>query len=420
MLVDEAKIFVRSGKGGDGVVAFRREKYIPMGGPAGGDGGKGGDVILTVNPNINTLFFFKRHSRFEAKSGEKGGSSDMTGAAAPDLVIEVPAGTVVRDAETGELVADLVKVGDQVVVVQGGKGGKGNRRFVSSSNRAPRMAEKGAPAEERSLTLELKLLADVGIVGVPNAGKSTLLSVVSNAKPKIAPYPFTTLEPNLGVVILDHRDLVFADIPGLIEGAHMGVGLGHAFLRHIQRTRVLVHLLDGAGENPVADFTQINSELALYDDKLGQKPQLVVFNKMDLPEAQERFEQVKQALAERGVEVMPLSGMTRQNVDDLIRRVFRMVAELPPEQEPLHQIPVYELAEDENAFTLERDDEGSYIVRGKRIERAAKQTYWDYDESIMRFQRILEATGITEALVKAGVQVGDTVFIGEHELEWSD
>jgi len=420
MLVDEAKIYVRSGDGGAGVVAFRREKYVPMGGPSGGDGGNGGDVVIRVNPSINTLFYFKRHGRFEAKTGTKGASSNMTGANAPHLVIDVPRGTVVRDAQTGELLADLLAEGDSVVVAKGGRGGKGNARFVSSANRAPRMAEKGAPGEERWISLELKLLADVGIVGVPNAGKSTLLSVVSNAKPKIAPYPFTTLEPNLGVVILNHHDLVWADIPGLIEGAHLGVGLGHAFLRHIQRTRVLVHMLDGSADDPLADFNQINAELALYDERLSRKPQVVVLNKIDLPEVQERLPDLQIAFYQRGITLMTISAATRQNVDALIQRVFQEVSMLPAEQEPIHQKPVYELPEDENAFTVERDSAGHYIVRGKGIERAAKMTYWDYEESLMRFQRILEALGVSKALEEAGVQVGDTVFIGEHELEWSE
>lgn len=421
MLVDEVKITVRSGDGGDGLVAFRRERYMPMGGPAGGDGGRGGDIILKVSSSLNTLYTFKRNSQYRAVEGGRGGPSNRTGADADDIILFVPPGTIVRDADTGMLLADLVHEDDKVIVAEGGRGGRGNSRFANSANRAPRIAEKGAPGEERALKLELKLIADIGIVGLPNAGKSTLLSVVSNAKPKIADYPFTTLQPNLGMVVFDDQDLVFADIPGLIEGAHMGIGLGHAFLRHIQRTRLLVHILNGANEDPLADYNQINSELALYDDKLGQKPQIVVFNKMDLPEAQERFEDVKTALKERGVEITAISAVTRQNIEPLVQRIFLEMSEMPEEAVELtDEAPLYQLTDNEPVFTIERDDDGAFVVKGKRIERAASMTYWDYPEAVQRFQKILEVLGITAALKKQGVQVGDTVFIGEHELEWGD
>jgi GTPase len=421
MLVDEIKIFVRSGDGGDGLVAFRRERYMPLGGPAGGDGGRGGDIILKVNPSLNTLFAFKRNSHYKAPKGGRGGGANRTGADADDVVLEVPPGTIVRNANTGMLLADLVHDDDVVVIAKGGRGGRGNSRFASAANRAPRLAEKGAPGEEITLKLELKLIADVGIVGLPNAGKSTLLSVVSNAKPKIADYPFTTLQPNLGVVIYDDQDLVFADIPGLIEGAHMGIGLGHAFLKHVQRTRLLVHVLNGDNEDPLADYNQINSELALYDEKLGQKPQVVVFNKMDLPDAQERFEEVKADLQARGVEVMAISAATRQSIDPLIQRVFLEMSQLPEEAEEITEAaPLYQLTDNEPVFTIEHDEDGVFVVKGKRIERAAAMTYWDYEEAVLRFQKILETLGISAALKKEGVQVGDTVFIGEHELEWGE
>lgn len=422
MLVDEAKIYVRSGNGGDGMVAFRREKYVPRGGPSGGDGGRGGDVILRVNPNINTLSHFKRYSHFKADHGVRGGSAKKTGADADHLIIEVPAGTVVREAETGRLLADLVDEGDELVVLQGGRGGRGNTRFTTSSNRAPRIAEKGAPGDEMWITLELKLLADVGIVGVPNAGKSTLLSVVSNAKPKIADYPFTTLEPNLGVVMYDHQDLVFADIPGLIEGAHMGVGLGHAFLRHVTRTRVLIHVLNGAGEDPLADYNQINTELVLYDEKMKDKPQIVVFNKIDLPEAQEKWPEVEAALKARGVDALPISAATTEHVQQVIQKAFEVMSQLPETSDKIREeVPVYEMEDgNEPIFTIEKQDEGVFVVSGKRIERAASMTYWDYDEAVLRFQKILEVLGITDALKKAGVEPGDTVFIGDYELEWTD
>lgn len=421
MLVDEAKIFVASGKGGDGIVSFRREKYIPRGGPSGGDGGRGGDVVLRADTNINTLYYFRKQVHFKAKAGSKGGSSNKTGANADPLIVRVPVGTLVRDAETGGLIADLVRPESEVVVARGGRGGKGNSHFKSSSNQAPRIAEKGEPSIERWITLELKMIADVALVGVPNAGKSTLLSVVSNAKPKIADYPFTTLEPNLGTVIYDHLDLVFADIPGLIEGAHMGIGLGHSFLRHIQRTRLIIHVLDGSADDPIADYNQITTELALYDEKLGERPEIVIVNKADIPEVREYWDLLKEQLEERGV-VNPLliSAISRENVSVLIQRVFEVMSTLPEvELEEATEIPIYELDEDNVTFDVEVED-GVYYVTGERIERAAAMTYWDYEEAVSRFQKTLEILGVSDALEKSGVKVGDTVFIGDFELEWSE
>ncbi|MDL1899392.1 GTPase ObgE [Anaerolineae bacterium CFX9] len=420
-MIDQVKIFVQSGNGGDGVVAFRREKFVPHGGPYGGDGGRGGDVIFRVDPKMNTLAAFGSKIHFKAKHGQRGGTATKTGRSADPVIIHVPPGTIIRDAETNEILADLVHADDAVVVARGGRGGRGNARFVTSKNQAPRVAEKGEPGIERWLLLELRLIADVGIVGVPNAGKSTLLSVISNARPKIADYPFTTLEPNLGVVLYDDRDLVVADIPGLIEGAHMGVGLGHSFLRHVQRTRVLVHLLNGANEDPIADYNQINVELALYDEKLGRRPQIVVLNKIDLPEVQERWETIRTTLKARGVEVMAISAATQQGVGKLVQKLFQTVAELhEPEREASAALPLYELPPEELPFEVEKIGEGEYRVSGKRIERAAAMTYWDYDEAVLRFQRTLDILGITEALRKAGIVEGDTVYIGAHELEWSD
>jgi len=422
MLVDDVKIYVRSGDGGAGVVSFRREKYVPHGGPNGGDGGRGGDVIFKVNPNINTLQYFKYNNHHKADHGNRGGSSNKTGADADDLILEVPPGTLVKDAETGVVLADLVETDREYVLLKGGRGGKGNARYVSASNRAPRMAERGAPGQERWLRLELKLIADIGLVGVPNAGKSTLLSVVSNAKPKIADYPFTTLSPNLGVVLYDHRDLVFADIPGLIEGAHQGIGLGHSFLRHVSRCRVLIHVIDGMSDDPVADFNQINAELALYDAELAEKPQIVVFNKMDLLEPQEFFPLVKEELEKRGVQVMPISAVAQQNVKQLIQRAFYEIDQLPDEdpEDVEVGVPLYELEDDAPVFTLSQTEDGTYIVEGERIERAAAMTYWDYDEAVLRFQKILKVLGVSDALREAGVEPGDTVYIGRYELEWAD
>jgi GTP-binding protein len=421
-MLDEVKVYVRSGDGGDGIIAFLREKFMPLGGPAGGDGGRGGDVVFKVNPKMNTFALFKKRIHFKAKPGERGGAKNMSGRGAETLEVEVPPGTVVKDAETGAVIADLVRPNDRVVVAKGGRGGRGNQHFASSANQAPRIAEKGEPGIERWLILELKLIADVGLVGVPNAGKSTLLSVISNARPKIADYPFTTLEPNLGVVTYDDRDLIVADIPGLIEGAHMGVGLGHSFLRHVQRTRVLVHLLNGGSENPLADYSQINSELALFDERLAEKPQIVVFTKMDLPEAQEHWPALEKALKARGIHPMAISAATQQNVRALIQQIFQVVDSLPQEETvlPLDGIPVYELPEAEVEFEISREPNGAFRVSGKKIERAAAMTYWDEDAAVMRFQNILETLGVSAALEAAGVKVGDTVYIADNVLEWAD
>ncbi|MGD8634525.1 MAG: GTPase ObgE, partial [Anaerolineales bacterium] len=299
MFIDEARIFVASGKGGDGAVHFRKEKYVPRGGPDGGNGGQGGDVVLYVDPRKSTLSAFRRQRHFRAGDGKPGGGSDKTGRSADDVKIPVPPGTIVR-LEDGSILGDLLEPDQELIICKGGRGGRGNARYATARNQAPRMAEKGEPGEEKWIELELRLVADVGIIGVPNAGKSTLLSAVTNAKPKIAAYPFTTLAPNLGVVELDiDATMVLADIPGLIEGAHEGVGLGFDFLRHIQRTRVLIHLVDGSAPDPIADFSQINTELSLFDERLATKPQVVAINKIDLPEVRERIPELKQAFTER-------------------------------------------------------------------------------------------------------------------------
>jgi GTP-binding protein len=419
MFLDEAEILVRSGKGGDGVVHFRREKYVPFGGPDGGDGGKGGDVFLEVKPTLNTLSTFRHQSRYLAEDGRKGAKQNMTGRSGEDLVIFVPPGTVVYDVTSGETLGDLTEAGQRLLVVSGGRGGRGNARFATSRNQAPRVAEHGEPSQERRLRLELKLIADVGIVGVPNAGKSTLLSTVSNAKPKIADYPFTTLEPNLGVTELDgERTLVLADIPGLIEGAHMGLGLGHDFLRHIQRTRVLIHLLDGLSEDPLLDLAQINSELALFDPALAEKPQVVAFNKIDLPDVAARWPEVEAGLKKRGYDSLAVSALAGTNVRTLLFRTAKLLDQLPQKSE-IAPLPVYRVTSDPREFTVKREAKG-WRVSGEAIERAAAMTYWEYEQSVRRFQRILQALGIESALREAGIQQGDTVFIGNHELEWED
>ncbi len=417
MFVDEVKIYVESGKGGDGMVHFRREKYIPRGGPDGGDGGRGGDVVLVVNPRLNTLSAYRHKRHFRARPGGKGGPSNRTGKSAEDLLLEVPPGTVVYDAERGTVLGDLVEAGQRLVVCRGGRGGRGNARFASSRRQVPRLAERGEPGEERWLRLELKLIADVGIVGVPNAGKSTLLSAATNARPKIAPYPFTTLEPNLGVAELDDETtLVLADIPGLIEGAHQGEGLGDQFLRHIQRTRVLVHLLDGMAADPLLDFQQINAELALFDPGLGRKPQVVAFNKMDLPEVRERWPQMRSALRERGYDPLPLSAATGEGLRELLYRAAQRLAEMPPEEKVL-EVPVYRPESDPRAFEIGREG-AAWRIKGASIERAAAMTYWEYPQAVQRFQRILETLGVDAALREAGVQEGDTVLIDDFTLTW--
>jgi len=312
-----------------------------------------------------------------------------------------------------------VEPGQQLTVCKGGRGGRGNQHFASSRNQAPRTAERGEPGQERSLRMELKLIADVGIVGVPNAGKSSLLAAVTNAKPKIANYPFTTLEPNLGVALLDHlNSLVLADIPGLVEGAHMGVGLGDAFLRHIQRTRVLIHLLDGMSEDPLADFSQINSELALFDAGLAKKPQIVVLNKMDQPEGQERWPKIQKELKKRGYEPFAISALARTDVNPVLWKAVELL-QTAPEPTVVGELPVYRPEEDPRTFTVEKTDSG-YVVRGRAIERAAAMTYWEHDGSVRRFQRLMETLGVEEALRKAGVEEGDTVTIAGFELDWQD
>ncbi len=419
MFLDQAVIIVRAGKGGDGVVHFRREKYVPFGGPDGGDGGKGGDVYLEVVPTLNTLSSFRHKSRFQAQDGVRGGKQNMTGRSGEDLFIKVPPGTIVYDDEIGEMLGDLTQAEQRMLVAKGGRGGRGNARFTSSRNQAPRQAERGEPAQERQLRLELKLIADIGIVGVPNAGKSTLLASVSNAKPKIAPYPFTTLEPNLGVSELDDETtLVLADIPGLIEGAHMGLGLGHDFLRHIQRTRVLIHLLDGLAEDPLLDLAQINSELALFDPDLAEKPQIVALNKIDLPEVAAIWDKIETSLKERGYEPMAVSALAGTNVRQLLYRAAQLLDQVPPASE-IAAMPVYRVPSDPREFHVQREPKG-WRVSGEAIERAAAMTYWEYDQSVRRFQRILQTLGIEDALRQAGVKTGDTVYIGEFELEWED
>lgn len=420
LLFDETTIFVAAGDGGNGIVAFRREKFVPRGGPVGGNGGSGGHVILRADKGLNTLLPFKHQSHFRAGRGGHGGGNNKQGRTGEDTVVAVPMGTAVFSRDDGDLIADLVEDGQEAVVARGGRGGRGNAVFKSSVNQAPRLAERGEPGQELWLRLELKLIADVGIVGVPNAGKSTLLSVVSHARPKIAEYPFTTLIPNLGVVIVDHKDFVMADIPGLVEGAHAGTGLGHRFLRHIERTRMVIHLLNGLSPDPVGDYQAINAELTLFNPELADKRQIVVFNKIDLPEVREQWQAVRDALAAHGVQdPLAISALTGENVQTLLRQAAAALDELPRPVSPAAQPVLFGPELDEDFFDIEQEED-RWRVTGIRIERAAAMTNWDYYEAQMRFQRILEAMGISKALEAAGIEDGEVVVIGDTELVWGE
>ena len=420
LFFDEARIRVEAGGGGDGCVSFRREKHVPLGGPNGGNGGPGGDVYLEADRHLNTLINFKGRRHFKAGRAGHGQGQNKQGQKGKEITLRVPPGTLVRDTETGELLADLRTAGQKVLVAQGGRGGLGNAAFASPTNQAPRIAERGDQGESRWLVLEMKLIADVGIVGCPNAGKSTLLAAVSAARPKIADYPFTTLVPNLGMVSIEDRDFVMVDIPGLIEGAHAGAGLGHDFLRHIERTRVLVHLLDGASADPLQDLDGINEELKLFNPGLASKPQLVVLNKMDLPQTQELWPLIEEEMGRRGVPACSISAATGSGVRQMLYRVLQLLDSLPEEPEMVRQeTAVFRPPkEEEEGFTI-TVEEGGVRVQGKRVERLVARTDWRYDESVRRLHRTLERLGVTKAMEEAGVQNGDTVYIGDTELEWS-
>lgn len=425
MFVDTVKIYVKGGDGGNGVVAFRREKYVPRGGPAGGDGGRGGNVILRVDKGLRTLVDFRYQKHFKADRGENGRSKGQHGANAEDRVIFVPPGTVVKDAESQEIIADLVEDGQEVIVARGGRGGRGNRRFATAVNPAPQIAENGEPGEERWLELELKLLADVGLIGYPSVGKSTLLSVVSKARPKIGAYHFTTITPNLGVVrIEDGRSFVMADLPGLIEGAHQNVGLGHQFLRHAERTKVLVHVLDMAateGRDPYQDYLQINHELKQYRQDLANRPQIIAANKMDLPGADQNLKKFREHFAQE-VAIYPISAETRQGIDRLLYAICDLLEKVEKESDSVDLLPdhkVYQLKEQEPFFTIRREND-VYIVEGEKIERFMQMTNFNYHESVLRFGQKMKQWGIEQALREKGAKEGDTIRIGEMEFELND
>ena len=434
MFYDHTKIYVKAGDGGNGSIHFRREKFVPFGGPDGGDGGRGGSIYMQASCNLNTLIDYRYRQHFKATSGGAGARQKKHGSKGEDLILTVPCGTVIRDAETGQLIADLVDDGQRVMVARGGRGGLGNVHFATATHQAPREAQKGEPGEERWLLLELRLIADVGLVGYPNAGKSTLLSVVSAAEPKIADYPFTTLSPNLGVVTIgqpgsgDEYSFVLADIPGLIEGAAQGVGLGHEFLRHVQRTRLLLHILDGAAyeRDPWQDFQAINQELREYDEHLATLPQIVVLNKMDLPEAQERWPALKAKAEAAGYPAFAISAVAHQGTDELMQYTARRLQEIQLEEaerraaQAVHEMegPVLR-PQPEDAFSITKE-EGVYIVRGKRVERAVNMTNLESEEGMARLQVTLARMGVTRALEEAGVKVGHRVRFGKVELIWGE
>ena len=432
MFLDEVKIFVRSGDGGNGLVAFRREKYVPKGGPAGGDGGRGANVVFIVDEGLRTFMDYRYQKKFVAPNGENGMSKGMHGRKSKDLYLKVPPGTVICDTDTGEVLADLVEHEQEVIVARGGRGGRGNCRFATPSNPAPEIAENGEPGEERNLTLELKLMADVGLVGFPSVGKSTLLSITSKAKPKIADYHFTTLAPNLGVVeTKDHRSFVMADLPGLIEGASQGVGLGHQFLRHIERTKVIVHVVDMSatdGRDPYEDYKIINQELGEYNMRLLERPQIVVANKMDIPAAQENLEEFKAKLAVDGeeVDIVEISAFTRTNVDNLLYKISdildstdpNMLYELDTEEESMENRVLYKHKPKDETFKITRDDTGAYVVSGPGIERAFLMTDFNRDASVRRFAQQMRSMGVDDALRERGCKNGDTVKILKGEFEF--
>lgn len=423
MFYDQARIYVKGGDGGSGAVAFRREKYVPEGGPSGGDGGRGGSVIFIADEGLRTLVDFRYRRHYKGERGEHGQGKNMHGKSGEDLIIRIPLGTLVRDADNGEVLADLTEHGQRVVVARGGRGGRGNARFLSNANKAPTLSENGEPGVERWLILELKLLADVGLVGFPNVGKSTIISRVSAAKPKIADYHFTTLVPNLGVVELeDGESFVIADIPGLIEGAHTGAGLGHDFLRHTERTRLILHVLDISGSeerDPIKDFRIIQEELRLYRTRLDERPVLVVANKMDVTGAKENLERLRSEIGDQN-KIYAISAVTGEGLSKLLHDIAVMLPDLPVPELELHQVEhrLNQVREEER-FSIIKEDE-MYVVKGKEIERHLAMTNFESEEGLHRFQKILNVMGIDDALRAQGIKVGDKVKISALEFEWEE
>ncbi|MBE1554585.1 GTPase ObgE [Sporosarcina limicola] len=429
MFVDHVKIFVKGGDGGDGMVAFRREKYIALGGPAGGDGGRGANVVFIVEEGLRTLMDFRYQRHFKAPRGGHGGSKNQHGRGASDMVVKVPPGTIVTDVVTGDIIADLVEHGQTAVIAKGGRGGRGNSRFATPQNPAPELSEMGEPGVDREISLELKVLADAGLVGFPSVGKSTLLSVVSAAKPKIADYPFTTLVPNLGMVETeDHRGFALADLPGLIEGAHAGVGLGHQFLRHIERTRVIIHVIDMSGvegRDPYEDFITINEELEKYNLRLTERPQIIVANKMDMPDSAENLEEFKKKLNDDDAIIFPISAITRTGLDDLLYAVADLLettSEFPmhaiEEEDDDERSVLYKHEAEAPEFEITRDDDGAYVLSGYTIERLFKMTDFNFDQSVRKFARQMRGMGVDDALRERGAKDGDIVRLLDFTFEF--
>lgn len=419
MFVDKAKIFIKAGSGGDGAVSFHREKYVPNGGPNGGDGGNGGSVIFLADDKMSTLIDFKFAKHFRAENGGNGSGDFCRGTNGKDMIVKVPTGTIVKDAETGGIIADMYYDGDQVVVLKGGNGGKGNARFATSTRKAPRFAQKGVKCEEHAVILELKTIADVGLVGFPNVGKSTLLSVITRAKPKIANYHFTTLSPNLGVVSVYDDSFVVADIPGLIEGAAEGAGLGHSFLRHIERVRLIVHVVDisgSEGRDPYADYLQINEELKKYTDKLGEIPQIVVASKIDMLEDDSKLKEFETKI---GKKVIPVCAVIHEGLEELIDTVYKTLKTLP-ESKPM-EFEKFEYARANNGeLEIERDDDGAFVLFGGVIDTLVRNVVLSDEESFRYFQKLLREKGVIKALRDRGVKDGDVIRIYDTEFEYTE
>lgn len=423
MFIDVANIFVKAGKGGDGKVGWRREKYEPSGGPNGGDGGRGGSIILKADDGIRTLMDFRYKRTYKGENGADGGSSNMTGKSGEDIILKLPVGTLIKDEESGKVIVDLKEKDQTFVIARGGRGGRGNAKFATSTRQAPGFSEAGTKGQERNIVLELKLLADVGLVGFPNVGKSTLLSIVSAAKPKIANYHFTTLKPNLGVVrIASEKSFVIADIPGLIEGASQGAGLGHDFLKHIERTRILVHVLDASGSegrDPIEDFYKINDELFQYNEKLKDKPQIIVANKMDMQNADEGLEALRREFEPKGYKIYPISAATLEGINELKYAIWEIVEKTETPYETFdEEFDEYDMHVEETVFV--KYENNKYIVEGSYVERLLYSTYFDDVDSLRFFQDALRKKGIVDDLKKLGIQEGDSVFICENEFEFFD
>lgn len=420
MFIDKSKIYIQAGKGGDGAVTFHREKYVAAGGPDGGDGGKGGNIIAVADKNVSTLMDFKYKKKYVAQNGENGRDARRSGRNGSDLVIKFPPGTIIRDSESDKVICDLKNDGESFVIARGGSGGWGNSHFATSTRQTPKFAKSGLPGDEREITLELKLIADVGLLGFPNVGKSTFLSVISDARPKIANYHFTTLVPNLGVVNMGDGSFVVADIPGIIEGAHRGVGLGHEFLRHIERTRILLHFVDASGiegRNPLEDFETINNELEKYSEKLSHKPQLVVANKCDIPSFEENYVSFKKTLEEKGYKVFAVSAATKKGVSELLNYVYEYLSKLPEEEEEQYEMFDIDEVRQDDSINVYCED-GVYYVEGMRVRKLVGSTNFDDYESLQYFQRMLRKTGIIDMLEENGINEGDTVNMYGAEFDY--